>query len=490
MERFLSRYKVPLVAGTLVLFGVLYGLLSFGNHLMFRTYGLDLGAYTHALYNYAHLRGDDCSFFLWEPSNLLADHFDLYLVLISPLVYLFGDYTLLIVQLVALLFGMYGTYRLAHLYWVGELVPLVSMLLLGLGFGVWHAFAFDYHSNVVAALLLPWLLYCVGRRRMWGVVLLAAAIAVAKETSALWVVFVLVALLFDHWRDRGMRRLLLLTAVGCLAWFLLLGLWVMPSLGGSSRGFWRYEWMGSTVGGMVGWLIAHPLEALRAFFSNFSGNEAFDGLKGEFLLCTLLSGGFLLFLKPNYLLMLVPPLAMKMLSQDAGFWGVTYHYNVEVSVVIAMAAASENLLVRKCVNVSVWMRSTAVGLALCILFYTTGTPRTDIRKADVRVFDMRHWRQPDFDRRAAQRMIDAIPATASVCATSPFTPHLATRDSLYLFPIGLGYGAEYFLILEDYPGYYREEDYNEETMAKQLIADTVNYRVVDAKGGLWLLQRR
>ena len=384
MNRLFARYNPVIVVATLVLFGVLYGLLSFGNHIMFRTYGLDLGLYTHALNDYAHLRGSDCSFFLWEPSHLLADHFDLYLVLLSPLVYLFGGYTLLIVQLAAVLAGLLGMYRLARLYTESPVLPVVAMLLLGCCFGMWHALSFDYHSNVVSASLLPWLLYCVKRRQTWGVVLLSAAMSIAKETSALWVVFVLLALLWDERRDRHMRRLLALTAAGCMVYFLTIGLWVMPSLdSGGSRGFWRYSWMGSGVGDMVRWLLTHPLEAVRDLFVDFTPAGDKGNLKAEFFICALLSGGLLILFKPNYLLMLVPPLAMKMLSCDTGFWGVTFHYNIEICAVIAVASVVvlSRLEHRKTMK---WVAAGAVLLTLCTLGYTTATPKTSIRKDNVR----------------------------------------------------------------------------------------------------------
>ena len=70
MGAFLSRYRTAVVAAVLVLFGILLAVLSFGNHLCFRTYGLDLGIYTKVAYDYSRLNVNDCSFFLWEPSLL------------------------------------------------------------------------------------------------------------------------------------------------------------------------------------------------------------------------------------------------------------------------------------------------------------------------------------------------------------------------------------------------------------------------------------
>ena len=85
-----KRNKVITLAAVFTIAGVLYCLISLVNHYLFKTYTLDLGLYTHALYDYAHFRLSDCSMFKPVPQNLLSDHFDLYLMLLSPLVYIFG----------------------------------------------------------------------------------------------------------------------------------------------------------------------------------------------------------------------------------------------------------------------------------------------------------------------------------------------------------------------------------------------------------------
>ena len=67
-----------------VVFGILYCMISLVNHYNFRTYALDLGAYTNALYDYVHFRWNDSTVFKEVGENLLSDHFDLYLIIWSP----------------------------------------------------------------------------------------------------------------------------------------------------------------------------------------------------------------------------------------------------------------------------------------------------------------------------------------------------------------------------------------------------------------------
>ena len=148
-----------ILASVFTVVGVLYALISLVNHYLFKTYALDLGLYTHAMYDYTHFRIDDCSMFKAVPQSILSDHFDLYLVILSPLIYVFGSYTLLIVQIVAALLGGWGMYKLIGLYTDDGWMPIFAVATFFFSFGIIQTMAFDYHSNVLTAMILPWLLY-------------------------------------------------------------------------------------------------------------------------------------------------------------------------------------------------------------------------------------------------------------------------------------------------------------------------------------------
>ena len=65
-----KRHKNITLAAVFTTAGVLYCLISLVNHYLFKTYALDLGLYTHAMYDYAHFRIDDCSMFLPQPQSI------------------------------------------------------------------------------------------------------------------------------------------------------------------------------------------------------------------------------------------------------------------------------------------------------------------------------------------------------------------------------------------------------------------------------------
>lgn len=121
-----------------------------------------------------------------EPALALSDHFDLYLMLLSPLVYVFGTYTLLIVQIAAVLLGGWGVYKLIGLYTDDDGMPLLAMAAFLFSFGVIHPFAFDYHSNVLTAMMLPWMLYFLKQKRYALASLFVVLFVIGKENMSLW----------------------------------------------------------------------------------------------------------------------------------------------------------------------------------------------------------------------------------------------------------------------------------------------------------------
>lgn len=490
MEKTIRDHRKLFITIILVVFGILFGMVSIVNHLNYRTYGLDLGIYSKAIYDYGHLRMNDCTFFLHEPGNLMGDHFDLYLIVFAPLQFLFGQYTLLIVQILSVLFGALGVYRLLKLYTDKELVAIGGMLMLLLQFGVWHALGFDYHSNVVAAMLLPWLLAAIKKKRYWEASLWLIGMIVSKETTPLWIIFVLVALLWDYRKDRKTMLWLGGATLGCIVYLVVVTMVIMPSIGSNTQVLWRYEYMGHGFGEMAKWMIGHPGKVLQNFFTNFTGDADYNGLKLEFAICLLTSGGLLALLKPNYLFMLIPPLGLKMLAKDPNaFWGISYQYNIEICVVVTIAAG---LVLSRAMKGRTQNVVTVVALLLTAttLVYTVSNPKTKIRKYQLRVYDSRHWHQKEINSDAAKRMLNKIPSDASVCATTLFTPHLAMRDSIYLFPCGLSYNPEYFLIMDEFFGYYKSDDYDEAAMAKETINDTAKYELLDHDGPLFLLKAK
>ena len=477
-----KRQRNITLASVFTLAAVLYALISLVNHYLFKTYALDLGLYTHALYDYAHLRVADCGMFKDASLSLLSDHFDLYLPLLSPLVYIFGTYTLLVVQIVATLLGGWGVYKLIGLHTDDHRMPVLATIVFFFSFGIIQAIAFDYHSNVLAAMMLPWLLCFLKQRRFGRATLFVVLFVIGKENLSLWLFFIALGLMWDYRKDRAALWHLLAYAVFSLAYFFVVNMVVMPALGGEGGGFARYTYLGDNYAEIAGGLLAHPLETLRILFTNTSGWAKYDGIKEEFYLCALASGMLLTLLKPNYLLMLVPLVAQKMLANDPLFWGVSYQYSVEFVPLLVVSSFLVVIRLKK----SGWR--LVLGLALLLstvltTFYTIGVPKSVIMVDQLCVYQGRHYEQKEFDVDYARELMAMIPDDATVSAATMFVPHLALREGIQNYANAKGtVRADYILITEHYVNYLHR--------GKLAFTNREDYETVASDGAIHLLKRK
>jgi uncharacterized membrane protein len=437
--------------GVLALFGGIYCLLSLGNHLSYRTYAYDLGIFNNAAYDYCHLRANDAPIKVKPTPTLLADHFELTYIPLSFFLPLFGDLTLLLFQIGFLLLGGVGIYRFLQARFGNPPASLAGMVIY-LGFwGLFSAVAFDYHNNVLAVGFLPWLFYAFQIRHLpwaWAFWLFAV---LAKETVALRVAFLALGLLLLFWGDR--RRMLHAGAMSLasLGLFVLLIKVVIPALGPPGEGGYQYfdfHVLGNTPGEAIQWLATHPLEGLRLLFVNHEpAHQRLDGIKLEFWIFFLLAGGFAMLRHPQYLVMALPIIGIKLWHDDAQKWGLSYHYSAALAPLVACAAIE---LVHSSTNRLRRQRRLAVALALLAVaathfsLYSRRSVWEPRQKYNYLIGS--HYDHPSSPARMQQGLAQ-IPDTAAVCAQSPLVPHLALREKIYQYPRVLD--ANYIALLRD-----------------------------------------
>lgn len=442
VRRLIQRIRQePFLWSALAIAAIVYCLISFVNHYCFRSYTLDLGAYTNALYDYAQFSWNDSSSFNATPENLLADHFDLYLPLVSPLVWIFGTYTLLVVQLIAVLIGAAGVYRYFRFRFPESRTARFALVYFLAFFAIFAAFSFDYHSSVVAAMIVPWLLLAFQKRQFRRIVVLTLLILAAKENMALWVIFIGFGLFILHFRDKRLRWLALGMSAFSVVYFLIILEWVMPAL--SYKGVYPhfdYSVLGKSSGEALKYLLSHPIDSFLLLFRNHSGLPANDFVKAEFWIIFACCGIFCL-RKPVYLLMLVPIIAQKMFSDKIGLWAAN-HYAIELAPILAIGsfeaiATFRNVSWRKAASYTAAILSVACTIRIMdhTVFYA--------EKSRIRVYKSAHYSR-EFPIARAYDVLEKIPDDAVVSAQSAFVPHLSLRESAYQFPIIRD--AEYILL--------------------------------------------
>lgn len=428
---FLGKHKA--IACVILIFGVIYGLISFVNHFQFRTYALDLGAYTNALYDYAHFQWNDSTVFKSIPENLLADHFDLYLILFSPLSFLFGTYTLLIVQLVSILLGGMGVYAYFNSQMLNRNIAICATIFFYSFFGVFAAVSFDYHSNVVAATMVPWFFYFVKKDSLFKASILLLFIWIGKENMSLWTFFICLGLAFETWKTIRLRNFLLVTSILSAIYFISISTFVMPQI--SNNGTYphfHYSVLGNSYSEAIVFLIQHPFDSLYALFTNHTNDPFGDFVKLELIILLCLSGLPFLIKKPQYIVMLLPILFQKLFHDNISMWGIEGQYSIEFVPIMAIGVFTVIAEIKKLIFQKI--------LAVTLVIFTVGSTIRSMDntvllsdKTKIRFYQTKHYKK-NYDIRKAHHAISSIPKNAIISAQSPFLPHIALRDHAYQFP--------------------------------------------------------
>jgi uncharacterized membrane protein len=474
--------RLPLLV--LAFIAVLYASVSWVNHFYFHTYALDLGLYTNALYDYSHLQWNDCSTFRDVSANLLSDHFDLLLFLFAPFSFLLKSWTLLVMQWVALIAGGYAFYLYFHERFSDRRLATFALLFYALQFAVFCALSYDYHSNVLAAALLPWFLLYLERGRLLKASLVFLLVLISKENMSLWMVFVLSGLAtinrFNPW-----RRYLLLCSSVALLYFILITMVVMPAMDSSGKFVqFNYSILGTGYGSAFREMFSHPVRLFSALFHNHLGAFGVEGVKEEWWKFFLLSGGIILLIRPVYVWMLVPVFFQKMWSDRPQTWGVNDHYSMEIVPILVLGVFMvlgelKNSTARKFLPPVV----TALALitTVSIMDRTTGF----LHREQLRVYQGKHWVSA-VDRDAYFAIASLIPDHASISAQSCLVPRLAWRDNCYSYP--LVKDASLILLAEtgdSYPlkaaGYFAAVD---------TLKSSVYWTLKAGQGGLLLFERK
>jgi len=444
----IEKYKNPIQFWIHVFFFLIFCSVSLINHYFFRSAGLDYGIANQALYQYAHFKSAICTQLIGaEPISYLGLHFSLWVPILSPFYWLFGSYTLLIFQNLALIFGGVGLVKMANHLQLKEKVALIVLVQFYSSFTIFSAIAFDYHDNVIGACFLPWLFYFYYKENLGLFVISFLAILLSKENMAIWLIFISIGFYFrQKSTEKSYFKLIGVMVLVSIFWFLFSGLILMPLLNpnGKFEQLTRFSHLGSNLSEIIIHIISHPIKMIRMFVESHIQPDIDEVVKHEFLWAVLFSGGIILIAKPSFLWIALPIFMQKLWNKELAFWGVSYHYQIELAPIISLAI----LFWIKPKNNKLFYYGITVLLLLSTAYSTFSlmeNRRADYRPEKENIFVSNHYKI-DFDIEKVNQKINEIPANAKVCAQSNILPHLANRDFIYHFPYIKD--AEYLLIMK------------------------------------------
>lgn len=488
-----STISERIALGIGLFFAGWYAAISFVNHHLLRTFAYDLGIKNQAIWDYAHGRWNLNSIMeeLQGKINVLANHFEPVLALFSPLYWIFGHYTLLVVQWFAILLGG----RAVWLLFKERLPGQPQLALLGLisfysFFGIFSALSFDFHTNVVAAMLVPWLFLCFYRRQFLAFFLIGLAIVFSKENMALWLMFVGLGLALHHVKQAQLRNRALLLSLSAGVCFVLIMKVLMPAFANGQLEYlhFKYTALGPDMGSALTFILRHPFDALRLLFENhLPGVSTYrDGLKASTWWLFMAAGGWLCVLRPAFFLMLIPIFGQKMFSDDPNKWSPFFQYSIEFLPVIIMAAIEAVRVLSKTYFRWTLMLALALGSVFSGIHSLSMYRPQAFMPQGIKVLKSGHWTREVPVERIKFALKKHVPDTASVAASSVLVPRLAMRRSISNYPSTIP--VQYIVLLKDaiepYP------------LKRQALADSIsqlnqspNWQCLHQQDSLYIFKR-
>ena len=347
---------------------------------------------------------------------LMGNHQDPIVFLALPLFKIWSHPMLLVILQTLMLATMpFTAWRIArHLefgpqasVWLG----LATLLAPASGFVALHEF---HPESLTAPLIL--LMFEARMKQRPGIFWIAFILILAcKESMGLLLAWISLVLYFvdrDRNRDREWR-IGWSVIPGCVAlgWFVIC-IFLGRSLNAGRVDFLElYSHLGDSAASILGGFVTHPSKAVTAFWNGFTGGNLAWGTLVPFLLLPLL--------RPRYLIMAAPIFLQHLLSWRQSEWDIDYHYAAPLLPLLWLGAAEAG-------SALFWRDVLAGWVAVaCIICQFWFGPILNVWKtatgAGTALWE-KEWKS---------KMLDAVPADASVTAGIPYLSHLANREKLY-----------------------------------------------------------
>jgi hypothetical protein len=439
-----NKKHQALAFSILLAFGAIHLIVVLSNHYLFRTYAFDYSVYNFAFFDYAHGRISPCSIYLF-PYNItfLQDHFSLTLMLFAPLYWLltplFGTYTLLCIQWVIVMAGAWATYRLIDYKDNYHLLSLLAMVYYLILFGRFNASAADCNLAIMGSAVVPVFLYFFEKEKIWQTFSCFLFLLINREDYAFWLIFICGFLMLVHRRNKPKLKLAFILFTLSIISFIIIFKFIIPALEDENKKYTLFNFaaLGSSPLEALQFIIRHPLKAIELLFTNHNGNNYYDGIKLEFYLVYLISGGCLLFLKPAYLIPFLPLLVKKMYNDEPIRWGIESYYSVEVVSILPIMVF---LILNDFKNekLKVILATIICTCAISVTSYEITKPSKEhialfgnVKKIN---FLSNAFYKSDVNVEEINNALRMIPEDAAVCASGGLSSHLAFREKIYTYP--------------------------------------------------------
>jgi uncharacterized membrane protein len=407
------RLIVALTAAWTVGFAV-RGVLEY---VRFHTHAFDLGIFAQGTWLLSQFKEP---FVTLRGLTLFADHSSYILVLVAPIYALVPSAgTLIVLTVVALGLSAPIAFALARRAGAGPYLSSITAALVLLSPAVQWQIHAAFHPEIFAVPLCLGAIALVQRdRNGWAIAAIALSLTV-KEDVGLLVVPLGLAVAFIM----GKRRVGFIFAVlGALA-FLLNFFVLLPAWSPTGELLYsaRYGYLGDSPLGIVWGLMTSP----SVWWDTIA---SWDRIR---YVAALVLAMPLCLLAWRWLFVGIPVLAANVLSLHWYQYRVQSHYTAYLIVVVVLAAAYGAARFERFGPIRFRRTIIATLLVVPVLVWAIAGP-------------ISVWAPAHEDSARIVAMLEYIPSEGSVSATTTFTPQLANRERVFVFPnpwIAENYGA-------------------------------------------------
>ncbi|MFF4173200.1 DUF2079 domain-containing protein [Streptomyces sp. NPDC001744] len=384
----------------------LFFLYSWVQYAQFRTPSWDLGIFGQSVRAYAEFRAPVVD--IKGPGfPILGDHFSPVTALLAPLYWIWpSPVALLFAQAALFAASAVVVGRTTQEVLGSRAAGIALTVAYGLSWGLQEAVRSDFHEIAFAVPLLALVCRALLLGRWTAAAAWSAPLVLVKEDMGLTVAMVGAVLFL-----KGSRRLGAALAGFGTAAFALTVLVLIPAA--SSLG--RYDYWSK---------IEKTGEGADTSFGQLVAGALASGERWEMVLHLLAITGFLALRSPLVLLVL-PTLGWRFLSQDPNHWGMHWHYSAILMPIVLAALVDGVRAVRT--SPRAWLASygrVAVPVATTVaLVLAVNLPLRDLLKPETYRTDVRAGQ--------ARAAVDAVPEGVSVEADVSLLAHLTADRRVY-----------------------------------------------------------
>ncbi len=419
--RLRRSWPLGLLVLAVLAYTIVFSYITLTRYAAFEARALDMGNLHQTVWNTAQGR-------LFQMTNQpgivnrLSLHVEPILLPIALLYWLHdGPETLLIFQALVVALGALPLFALAKHKLQNEWLALFFALAFLLNPSIQGANWLEFHPVTLApTFLLAAFYFLIAGRAGWYAFFAILAASCKEEIGLLLFMIGFYALIWLR-----QRRLGLVTMGLALAWSLIAVLGIQQVFANGNIHWGRYEYLGAT-----------PVEKLLALLTQ-PGVVLVQLQRAEtwrYLYEALQPVGFTALLAPEILLLALPSLAINLLADFPPMHQVyELIYIAPVVPFVMLASVMGVARLQRLLAGQAQRRQTLVGTALLIL--VLGGALYTQRAAGYLPGggNYRHFTVTDHHR-AAAAIIAQIPATAKVSAQDRLDPHVAGRETIYIFP--------------------------------------------------------